>query len=116
MVLQRYLRFEEEAVRRQTDEDTSEEEEEEESAPTDSSVLKMNAFARHRHEAYEPCVVALLGGVLEFSPAQFAQNLAWVAPLLSRLVICESLEVRLNVREIYRVFVNPLVLEAAAPA
>ena len=108
IVLVRYLRFEEDLLRKQHDEDTSEEED---SAPADSSVLKLDAFARSRHSAYKVSVVIVLGGILDFSKEQFANNLEWIVPLLSRLIVCETLEVRLCVREIYRLFVNPLILK-----
>ncbi len=106
-MLQRYVVHEEELLRKHSDDDTSDDEE----GAVDASVMRLDAFARLRHEAYSTAVIIVLGGVLDFTPGQFDAEREWLTPFLSRLVVCESLEVRLCVREIYRIFVNPIILQ-----
>jgi hypothetical protein len=44
--------------------------------------------------AYGPLVLTLLGGVLAWDDARFRDNLGWLYPLLTGLVVAGSLEVR----------------------
>jgi hypothetical protein len=73
-------------------------------------MLKLDGFARQRHEAYKSSALIVLSSILEFSPKVFLRNVNWVVPLLSRLIICESIEIRLCVRQINFTFVNPIML------
>ncbi len=94
-----------------SDEDEEEEEEREEEGSTSVAVMRMVAnFSKARHEAYKPSVLILLRAVALYSTHQFAENVNWLAPLLSRLVVCEDLEVRLCLRDIYRGNVSPLII------
>jgi len=93
-------------LRKQGDDDSSEDESEQ-----PPEMFKLDAFARQRHDAYKSSAVIVLTSVLEFSTSQFVENLDWLVPVLSRLVICESIDIRLCVREIGNTFVNPMLLK-----
>lgn len=127
-MLSRYVQFEERAQRRrlrgaaaaggeamvgrdESSEDDDEEEEEEEQGESATVMLMVAAFARLRHEAYRPSVLLILRAVRRFSREQFAQNVSWLAPLLSRLILCENIEVRLCLRDIHREAVIPLIVK-----
>lgn len=106
MALNRYLSFEEDVLRKQGDDDSSDDDSEQ---PTE--MLKLDTFARQRHDSYKSCAVIVLTNVLEFSSEEFQDNLTWLVPILSRLIICESIDIRLCVREIGTKYVNPLLLK-----
>ena len=132
LVLVRYLSLEENALRKlpgassgaaegertsEDGEDSSEDEDEGfgvglhgDGGGSAGSVVSMGAFLRRRHEAYKSPVMIVLEGMMDFTHEQFQSNLVWIVPLLSRLVICEDLEVRLCVRQIYQSFVNFLLI------
>lgn len=105
LALNRYLAFEEELLRKQGDDDSSDDDVEQH-----SEVLKFDGFVRQRHEAYKSSALIVLTSILEFSPSTFLRNLSWIFPLLSRLIICESIEIRLCVRQINVAFVNSIIL------
>lgn len=130
LVLMRYLSFEEAALRklrglsnsnRQQDDDGDSSDEEFVTARTGSGhsgnsgggggVLSMAEFLRQKHDAYKSPTLIVLEGLMDFTHAQFQNNLTWIIPLLSRLVICEDVEVRVCVRQIYQSFVNFLLIK-----
>lgn len=132
LVLLRYLSFEEAALRRRRgngdgngrthdgahhaqqqgdDEGDSSEDEARFSGSDAGAVLSMTDFLRQKHEAYKSPALIVLEGVCDFTHAQFQHNLSWIVPLLSRLIACEDLEVRLCVRQIYQSFVNFLLIK-----
>lgn len=74
-------------------------------------VLSMTDFLRQKHDAYKSPTLIVLEGLCDFTHAQFQNNLSWIVPLLSRLVVCEDIEVRLCVRQIYQSFVNFLLIK-----
>lgn len=76
-------------------------------SPSASPVAGM--FTQQHKEAYIPCVIAILQGIVGFSKAQFARNKVWVVSLLSELVLCDDKEVRLCVSQVYITHVNPLL-------
>lgn len=124
-MLMRYLSFEEAALRklrgmsssssRQQDEDGDSSEEEFPAPPASSNisggVLSMADFLRQKHDAYKSPALIVLEGMMDFTHAQFQNNVSWIIPLLSRLVICEDVEVRVCVRQIYQSFVNFLLIK-----
>lgn len=77
----------------------------------DENVMGMDSFAKEKHHAYKTSVLLALNAILKFTPVQFRLNANWMTGFLSRLIVCESLEIRLCIREIYRTFVNPLILK-----
>lgn len=129
----RYLSFEESALRRmkgiasaassdprdqhqQHGDDDGEESSEDEAYAAPSSragggVLSMAEFARQKHEAYKSPALIVLEGMMDFTHEQFQRNLGWIVPLLSRLIICDDIEVRICVRQIYQSFVNFLLIK-----
>lgn len=74
-------------------------------------VLSMAEFARQKHEAYKSPALIVLEGMMDFTHEQFQRNLGWIVPLLSRLIICDDVEVRVCVRQIYQSFVNFLLIK-----
>ena len=74
-------------------------------------VLSMADFLRQKHEAYKSPALIVLEGMMDFTHQQFQANLGWIVPLLSRLIICEDVEVRVCVRQIYQSFVNFLLIK-----
>jgi len=95
------------------DDDSSEEEDDEDDAyhMGANNILCMDEFLKRRHDAYKSPVLIVLEGMMDFTHDQFQCNLSWIIPLLSRLVICEDLEVRVCVRQIYQSFVNFLLIK-----
>lgn len=93
------------------DEEDDEEEEEQQQGDSATVMLMVAAFARLRHEAYRTSVLIILRAIRRFSQEQFAQNVNWLAPLLSRLILCGDLEVRLSLRDIYREAIVPLIVK-----
>lgn len=75
-----------------------------------SGVLTMDLFAQERHSAYQVSIVFVLNEILCFSDEQFSDNSRWIIPLLSRLIICADIDVRIFVRDIYKRFVNDMAL------
>lgn len=132
-MLMRYLSFEESALRRMRgvastdprdrhsgDEDGDSSEDEAYSVPTAAAssargsgggVLSMAEFARQKHDAYKSPALIVLEGMMDFTHDQFQRNLGWIVPLLSRLIICDDVEVRVCVRQIYQSFVNFLLIK-----
>jgi hypothetical protein len=80
------------------------------SAEGSGGILNMTEFLRQKHDAYKSPTLIVLEGVMDFTHAQFQNNLSWIVPLLSRLIVCEDIEVRLCVRQIYQSFVNFLLI------
>ena len=76
-----------------------------------SGVLSMSEFLRQKHQAYKSPALIVLEGIMDFSHTQFQAHISWIVPLLSRLVVCEDLEVRVCVRQIYQSFVNFLLIK-----
>jgi hypothetical protein len=99
------LAFEEELLRKQGDDDSSDDDMEH---PTE--MLKLDAFAHQRHDAYKSSALIVLSGILELPLEKFLENVHWLIPLLSRLIICESIEIRLCVRQINIAFVTSIIL------
>lgn len=76
-----------------------------------AGVLNMAEFARQKHDAYKSPALIVLEGMMDFTHEQFQRNLGWIVPLLSRLIICDDVEVRVCVRQIYQSFVNFLLIK-----
>ena len=101
------------------DEESSEDEAYGASSPVSGSnknnaadgVLNVAEFAREKHDAYKSPALIVLEGMMDFTHEQFQRNLGWIVPLLSRLIICEDIEVRVCVRQIYQSFVNFLLIK-----
>lgn len=74
-------------------------------------VLNVAEFAREKHDAYKSPALIVLEGMMDFTHEQFQRNLGWIVPLLSRLIICDDIEVRVCVRQIYQSFVNFLLIK-----
>lgn len=74
-------------------------------------VLNVAEFAREKHDAYKSPALIVLEGMMDFTHDQFQRNLGWIVPLLSRLIICDDVEVRVCVRQIYQSFVNFLLIK-----
>jgi Sec7-like guanine-nucleotide exchange factor len=51
--------------------------------------------------AYAPIVLQLLDGVLSFDNDEFKENLSWLYPLLTGLITCGSVEIRLRLRNVF---------------
>ena len=51
--------------------------------------------------AYAPIVLQLLDGVLSFDDDEFKENLSWLYPLLTGLITCGSVEIRLRLRNVF---------------
>lgn len=124
LVLMRYLSFEEAALRKlrgmsssskqhDDDGDSSDEEFAPAAARSGSTggVLSMADFLRQKHDAYKSPALIVLEGMMDFTHSQFQSNVSWIIPLLSRLVICEDVEIRVCVRQIYQSFVNFLLIK-----
>ena len=117
----RYLSFEEAALRKHksaygatgSDEGDSSDEEDAyaQAGVTRGSVLNMVEFVKQKHDAYKSPALIVLEGMMDFTHEQFQSNLSWIVPLLSRLIICSDLEVRVCVRQIYQSFVNFLLIK-----
>eukprot|EP01038_Epipyxis_sp_PR26KG_P008429 gene8429-11403_t len=112
MVFHRYLELEETS----TDED---DEEDDDSVNHSSAVLKghngielnYEAFCSNRHDRYQKSVIIILEAIIAFEETQFNDNMTWLVPVLSRLILCHNKDVRIRVIEIYRRFVNPRLLK-----
>jgi hypothetical protein len=125
LVLLRYLTFEEAALRKQRgiasapgqeDAESSEDEEdagdeEEEQEGRTGGLLNIMEFHQQKHQAYKSPVMIVLEGMMDFTHEQFQSNVSWIIPLLSRLIVCEDIEVRVCVRQIYQSFVNFLLIK-----
>lgn len=86
-------------------------------AATADSALALDVRELFRETAaYGPLVLTLLGGVLAWDDARFRDNLGWLYPLLTGLVVAGSLEVRTLVAGVFeRRLASMLPLPAAAP-
>ena len=51
--------------------------------------------------AYAPIVLQLLDGILSFDDDEFKENLSWLYPLLTGLITCGSVEIRLCLRNVF---------------
>lgn len=103
MAFHNFLLLEEERINK-TNGETSEDD------SVDENVL-MDSFVNEKHNAYRSSVLLALNSILKFTPTQFSVNVDWLTGFLCRLIVCENLEIRLCIREIYRTFVNPLILK-----
>jgi hypothetical protein len=65
--------------------------------------------------AYGPLVMQLLRGVLAFDDAQFAENLHWLYPLLTGLIVCGNLEVRQLLAGVFDQRLRPLLAIRGVP-
>ncbi len=117
LLLLRYVEYEEEEyIRKHSssgdvgEDDSSDEEEEEELKYNKVGILTLDKFADERHRAYLVPVLFILQEFISFSPTQFLHNSSWVVPLLSRLVICSDVKVRICIRDLYSKFVNGMAL------
>ena len=73
--------------------------------------ISLEDFWKQKHEAYKSPALIVLEGMMDFTHEQIQNNLTWIVPLLSRLVICEDIEIRLCVRQIYQSFINFLLIK-----
>ena len=68
----------------------------------------VDKFLSEQYEAYTPVVLAILSTIsTKFSKKQFASNVKWFVPILSKLIMCGKKEVRELVKAIYEAHVNP---------
>lgn len=127
IVLNRYLSYEEVAIRKNkaissssspidttinsSDADSYSSDEEDGDGFSSDHVISFDEFLRHRHESYKSPTLIVLEGMMDFTHQQVQNNLTWIVPLLSRLIICEDIEVRLCVRQIYQSFINFLLIK-----
>ena len=70
------------------------------------------SFAGSAHLAYTPVALILLKGILDFSNSQFSNNSSWLVPILSQLILCNDVNIRFCVSNIYSKHINPTALEA----
>jgi len=125
-VLNRYLSFEEVAIRKNKAISSSSPADttinssfdaadyyssDEEDGFSSDHVLSFDEFLQQRHESYKSPTLIVLEGMMDFTHQQVQNNLTWIVPLLSRLIICEDIEVRLCVRQIYQSFINFLLIK-----
>jgi len=74
-------------------------------------ILSFDEFLKQRHESYKSPAMIVLEGMMDFTHVQIQNNLTWIVPLLSRLIVCDDIEVRLCVRQIYQSFINFLLIK-----
>ena len=79
---------------------------------SDSSLMEQSdentgkQFLNVRHAAYVPVVISVLQQLLRFSDQQFAQNKQWVVSCLTKLVLCDDLQIRILVCACFSKFVE----------
>lgn len=76
-----------------------------------SKIPVTDEFLIVQHNAYTSTVNLILEGITCFSKLQFQSNSNWLIPVLSELIKCNDLSVRINVSEIYVKHVNKVVLD-----
>jgi hypothetical protein len=123
LVLTRYVAYSESAIKKsiaakggekekeEEDDDTVSSDTESESAQLDGLVAGVAELHRLRHTAYKSPALIVLEGMLDLTHEQFKMNKSWVVPLLTRVIICDDVEVRLCVRQIFQTFVTFLVMD-----
>lgn len=65
--------------------------------------------------AYGPLVSQLLASILSWEGDQFTDNLPWVYPLLTGLIVAGNMEIRALVAGVFETRLRPAALQAAAP-
>lgn len=106
VVLTRYLELEESPPDWSSDGEQSDEEGH--TAPSGPSILRDQQFVRLQHTAYFNPVRMVLERINALSMRQFNDNASWLAPLLTRVIICENASVRGLVKACFQHFVVPV--------
>lgn len=69
-----------------------------------------DSYDHEQHEAYGAAVLIALHGIMSFTPHQFKRFFPLFSEILTKLIICEDIDVRSCVCDIYHAHINPLVL------
>lgn len=103
LVLMRYFSMEKnhDVVSYKSDHIQADEEDDDEDESAIHSVLMDDQFLKTRHNAYYSCVRIVLNNILAMSCDDFSQNQSWIVPLLCKLIVCESLELRSTLSSIF---------------
>lgn len=74
----------------------------------ESLVSSTHSFAMEEHEAYGAAVLIALQGILALNAIQFKDLFSWAGSLLSSLILCDDIDVRNCLSQIYVQHVNPI--------
>ena len=103
-VLMRYAGMEQKQLSKNTDSFAVNSDEEDEDAI--KSVVLDDFFLRDRHNAYHRSVIIILNNLNTFTIQEFHHHRFWIMPLLCKLILCESYELRVVLSAIFDKFVG----------
>lgn len=75
-----------------------------------TTVTSSDKFNLDQLQAYLPPVLLILEYLLSLEESRFIENIDWIVPLLSALVVVADRRVRQGVAEIYVKQVNPFIV------
>ncbi|KAJ1434054.1 hypothetical protein B484DRAFT_477107 [Ochromonadaceae sp. CCMP2298] len=115
LVLTRYVTHSESIIKKSIAKGEEEEEEEDDDDTVSSGEAPAGLAGgaelhQLRHAAYKSPALIVLEGMLDLTHEQFQTNKSWVVPLLTRVIICDDIEVRSCVRQIFQSFVTFLLM------
>jgi hypothetical protein len=67
------------------------------------------SYDHDQHDAYGTAVIIALRGVLNMDRGQFHKFTPWFLGVLAKLILCDDIDVRSFVCDIYLKHVNPLI-------
>ncbi len=73
------------------------------------SSSNSESYEHDQHDAYGTAVIIALRGVLNMSKEQFQRCLSWFVEILAKLVLCDDIDVRCFVSDIYLKQINILL-------
>ena len=75
------------------------------------SQLELTTYSYHNdeHDAYGAAVLIAMHCVLGMNDAQFKKCLAWFSNTLAKMILCDDIDIRNSVCEIYLQRINPLL-------
>ncbi len=69
----------------------------------------IDPFLSEEHDAYGAAVLIALHSFLAMTPDQFLTTIPWFSETLSKLILCDDIDVRSCVSDIYKLRINPLL-------
>jgi hypothetical protein len=68
-----------------------------------------STYDNDEHEAYGAVVLIALQGILSMNEAQFKKCISWALSIFADMILCDDVDVRSCISEIYHKKINPLI-------
>lgn len=68
-----------------------------------------STYDNDEHEAYGAVVLIALQGILAMNEVQFKACIKWASPVFADMILCDDVDVRSCISEIYHKKINPLI-------